>query len=144
MADVRSLLPVISAHGEVVEYWDELGWRDHYSLASSLSAIQELEAIARQPLPASAGASAEWIQGSVAQDQLARQSGWCRSTGPKRHTSDDWNTARRGSAMPGTIARWIRDRYTRCPTIICLALMMGAVPVAVHADDSTKYFDIKA
>jgi iron complex outermembrane receptor protein len=46
--------------------------------------------------------------------------------------------------MLGTNAWWIRDRSTRCLTLVCLALMMVATPVAVHADDATMHFDIKA
>jgi hypothetical protein len=46
--------------------------------------------------------------------------------------------------MQGTIARWIRDWSARCLTSVCLALMMVAAPLAVHADDATMHFDIKA
>jgi len=46
--------------------------------------------------------------------------------------------------MRETIAGWIRDRSTRCPALVWLALIMVAAPIAVHADDATKYFDIKA
>ena len=46
--------------------------------------------------------------------------------------------------MLGTIACWIRDRSMRYPTLVCLALMMVAAPVAVHADTATVHFDIKA
>jgi|SRR6266478_1157932 len=49
-----------------------------------------------------------------------------------------------GTAMLQTISWWIRDRSTRFPTLACLALMMVAVVTAVHADDATKSFDIKA
>ena len=46
--------------------------------------------------------------------------------------------------MLGTIACWIRDRSTRYPTLVCLALMMVSTPVAVHADAAAMHFDIKA
>ena len=46
--------------------------------------------------------------------------------------------------MLETIACWIRDRSTRYPTLVCLALMMISAPVAVHADAATMHFDIKA
>ena len=46
--------------------------------------------------------------------------------------------------MLGTIVCWIRDRSTRYPTLVCLALVMVAAPVAVHADAATMRFDIKA
>jgi hypothetical protein len=46
--------------------------------------------------------------------------------------------------MLGTIACWIRDRPMRYQTLVCLALMMVAAPVAVHADAATMRFDIKA
>ena len=45
--------------------------------------------------------------------------------------------------MLETIAWWVRDRSTRYPTFVCLALMMVTAGVAVHADDA-KYFNIKA
>src|ERR1700722_4525539 len=45
--------------------------------------------------------------------------------------------------MLGAIVWWIRGWSTRCPTLVCLALMMVAAPVAVPGD-AVKYFDIKA
>ena len=46
--------------------------------------------------------------------------------------------------MPGTIGWWIRAQSARGPTLVCLLLIVLAAPVAVRADDATKYFDIKA
>ena len=46
--------------------------------------------------------------------------------------------------MLGTIAWWIRDRSTRCPMLVCLALIMVAAPLAIHADEAILHFDIKA
>jgi iron complex outermembrane recepter protein len=46
--------------------------------------------------------------------------------------------------MLGPIAWWIRDRSTRCPMLVCLALIMVAAPLAIHADEATLHFDIKA
>ena len=46
--------------------------------------------------------------------------------------------------MQVRIARWIRDRSTRCLTLVCVALMMASTPAIVHADDATAHFDIKA
>jgi hypothetical protein len=46
--------------------------------------------------------------------------------------------------MQVTIAWWIRERSTRCLTLVCLVMMMAAAPVIVHADDATTRFDIKA
>ena len=45
--------------------------------------------------------------------------------------------------MLGTIAWW-RDRSTRCLVLVCLALIMVAAPLAIHANEATLYFDIKA
>lgn len=42
------------------------------------------------------------------------------------------------------MARWVWDLSTRSTTLVCLALMMVAAPVAIHADEPTKHFDIKA
>ena len=42
--------------------------------------------------------------------------------------------------MRETIACWIRDRSTRYPTLVCLALVMVAAPVAVHADAAAMHF----
>jgi hypothetical protein len=49
-----------------------------------------------------------------------------------------------GNAMPGAIAWWIRNRSARWATLGCLALMLVADPVVVHAEEVTKQFDIKA
>jgi iron complex outermembrane receptor protein len=45
--------------------------------------------------------------------------------------------------MLETIARWIRDRSTGGPMLICLVLIMIA-PVTVRADEATMHFEIKA
>ena len=46
--------------------------------------------------------------------------------------------------MLGRIAWWMRDRSTRWPMLVCLALIVVAAPVAIHADEATMHFDIKA
>ena len=46
--------------------------------------------------------------------------------------------------MRGPIGWWIRVQSARGPTLVCLLLLMLAAPVAVRAEDATKYFDIKA
>jgi hypothetical protein len=46
--------------------------------------------------------------------------------------------------MLGTLARWVRDRSKRWVALACLELMVIFAPVAVHADEATKHFDIKA
>ena len=45
--------------------------------------------------------------------------------------------------MLETIARWIRDRSTGGPMLVCLVLIMIA-PVTVRADEATMHFEIKA
>ena len=45
--------------------------------------------------------------------------------------------------MLETIARWIRDRSTGSPMLVCLVLIMIA-PVTVRADEATMHFEIKA
>ena len=40
-------------------------------------------------------------------------------------------------------ARWIRDRSTGGPMLVCLVLIMIA-PVTVRADEATMHFEIKA
>lgn len=46
--------------------------------------------------------------------------------------------------MLGTIAQWIRNRSTSGGMLVCLALIMIAVPAAVRADEATMRFEIKA
>jgi len=46
--------------------------------------------------------------------------------------------------MLGTIARWVRDRTTSGPMLVCLALIMIAAPMAVRADEAAVHFEIKA
>ena len=46
--------------------------------------------------------------------------------------------------MLETIARWIRDRSTSGPMLVCLVLIMIAAPVTVRADEATMHFEIKA
>jgi hypothetical protein len=46
--------------------------------------------------------------------------------------------------MLATLARWVRNRSKRWLVLACLALMVVFAPVAVHTDEATKYFDIKA
>ena len=41
-------------------------------------------------------------------------------------------------------ARWIWDRSTSGPMLVCLALILIAAPVAVRADEATMHFEIKA
>ena len=46
--------------------------------------------------------------------------------------------------MLGTMAWWNRGRSKRCVALAWLALIVVAAPVAVHADEASKLFDIKA
>lgn len=46
--------------------------------------------------------------------------------------------------MLETMARRVWDLSTRWTILFCLALVMLTAPVAVHAGEPTKHFDIKA
>ncbi len=46
--------------------------------------------------------------------------------------------------MSARTARWVWDRSARWAALTCLALIVVAAPVAVHAEEATKHFDIKA
>ena len=46
--------------------------------------------------------------------------------------------------MFGTRVGWIWGRSNRCAALACLALMGVAAPAAIHAEEETKHFDIKA
>jgi iron complex outermembrane recepter protein len=46
--------------------------------------------------------------------------------------------------MLGTMARWVQDRSAGGAVLVCLALIMVAAPVAIHAEEPIKHFDIKA
>jgi iron complex outermembrane receptor protein len=46
--------------------------------------------------------------------------------------------------MSAWIVRRVRDRWTRGAVLACFAFIVVALPIAAHAEEATKHFDIKA
>jgi hypothetical protein len=87
------------------------------------------------------GRLANKVQGSASQDRLGRQSGKFDRSIP--NVISQWNTAGRGT-MLGRMARRVRDLSTRGVVLVCFVFIVVSLPIAGHADEAIKLFDINA